>query len=229
MYTCHPNSPAAEIRGKLGHWIYVRNQYGMCKRPWKEHRTMSSQAQLDVQQQFKGIGLRWNAILTEAQRTGWRALAETVPHLDQLKQSAPLSGQNLYLSLCGACKWYSGIELDDPPGNLIGPPPMKIITLVADSSPQSLLITCDRIPAANEYWIFTASRPLNVGRATPGQAWCWAGWADETTTYPYEMIDDYTYYNGALIATKKLFMRVSGLYTDNGVITQGDQTSVIIA
>ena len=128
MPTAPPSIVITEIRGKIGQWVYARDAGGPLRRPWKEHRSMSSPAQDAQRLIYKAVYPRWSGNLTEAQRTAWRAFTENYPRQDQLGHGYCPSGQSRFNG-CNSISWkYAAAWLDDPPQTCIAisPPPSKL-------------------------------------------------------------------------------------------------------
>jgi hypothetical protein len=220
------NQPAiAEIRGKIGNWVYARNRSGALRRPWQEHKTVSSAAQDAWRLIFKAAALRWNSTLTDAQREAWRTFTETYPRHDMLSQAYSPSGQNRHAG-CNAISYaYAGTFIDDPPADLHCHQPTLVEITTATAVPQALSILMHGTLDANEYWVLYATKLTNVGLNNPARLWSPLASGNDALPFTYDAIAQYTALFSPLVAGKKVHVRLQIANVLTGTISTGIPTS----
>lgn len=229
MLTLSNKQIIAEIRGKIGQWVYARDSSGPLRRPWKEHRTMSSAAQDARRLIFKAAAERWNANLTDAQRLAWRKFTDNYPRTDQLGQRYAPSGQGRHAG-CNAISYaYAGSFIDDPPPDLHCHQPTKIEILTATADPQALSIRMYGTLDADEYWVLNATPLTNVGAFNVTRLWRPLDFGADALPYTYDAITAYTAKFSALIAGKKVHVRLQIANVATGTISIGISTSLLIS
>lgn len=201
----------AEIRGMCGDVVFSRNRGGAFSRSKITRVDPWSSLQNDIRAYSEIVGRRWNAVLTETQRTQWRALAATLQRTDQLRQTISLTGHQVFFQRNLALYWWHSTFLDNAP-----PPQPPLITTpvivtTAQATPASLILTFARNPAANESFCVTCSKPQNVGRYSPGSLMGYLNFVDETNMPPVNCTANYATYRGTLVVAKKLFFTVRSL------------------
>jgi hypothetical protein len=223
------NSPLiTEIRGKLDNWVYARNPQGPIRRPWQEHKTMSSSAQDAWRLIFKTVAARWNSTLTELQRQAWRTFTENFRRQDQLAQSYAPSGQNRHAG-CNAISYqYGGVYLDDPPRDLHCHQPTNVEILTATATPQALEIRMYGTLDADERWVLSATPLTNAGRSNVNNIWRPLDFSDDALPYTYDAIAEYTAKFSALVAGKKINVKFQIANVGTGTISQGITASKVV-
>ncbi len=224
------NNPlVVEIRGKLGAWVYARSPTGAIRRPWKEHPTMSSPAQDAERLIFKAAALRWNANLNDDQRLAWRTFTESYPRADALRQAYAPSGQNRHAG-CNAVSYaYKGTFLDNPPPDLHCHQPTQLEILTATAAPQALSIRIYGTLDADEYWVLCAAPLQNVGRSNVNNLWRPLDFGNDVLPYTKDALADYTAKFSALVATKKIHVRLQIANTATGTISTPITTSKVVS
>lgn len=213
------NAITLQIRGKLGAWVYASNPTGPIRRPWLEHRSMSSPAQDAWRIIFKAVALRWNANLNDAQRLAWRTFTETYRRSDQLQQTYAPSGQNRHAG-CNAISYaYAGTFLDQPPADLHCHQPALVEIITATAAPQALSIRMYGTLDADECWVLTAAPLMNVGRNNVNNLWRPLDFGNDALPYTTNAIAEYTAKFSALVAGKKINVRLQIANTATGTIS----------
>jgi hypothetical protein len=215
------NNPIyTELRGKLGNWVYARNHWGPLRRPWHEHRTMSSPAQDTWRAINHVVWPRWNLNLTDQQRAAWRAFTEQYPKHDQLRQSYCPSGQNRWAGCNSISYAYGGVFLDDPPVDLHCHQPGEVTILIATASPQALTIHMEGTLDADEYWVLAAAPLTKPGRFNVCNLWRPLAFGSDALPYTFDALSDYTAKFTALIAGKKINVKFQIANVATGTISQ---------
>ena len=225
----HPNAQIiSEIRGKLGQWVYYRDESGPNRRPWKEHRTMSSAAQDAQRAIFAAIYPRWSTNLTDAQREAWRQFTDNYPRRDQLSQSYAPSGQSRFNG-CNAISYkYAGTWLNDPPADLHCHQPTAVEILTATVTPQALSIRMYGTLDANEWWVLCATPLTALGVANVSRLWRPLAFGANALPYTFDAIADYTSKFSALTASEKVWARLQIANVATGTISIGIPTSLAV-
>ena len=229
MPTRPPSIAITEIRGKLDQWVYARNAQGPLRRPWLEHRSMSSPAQDAWRLIFKPGALRWNSTLTDAQRLAWRTFTENYPRRDQLGQMYAPSGQNRHAGMNAISYAYAGTFIDDPPMDLHCHQPTDVVILTATETPQALAIRMYGTLDADEYWVLCATPMTNVGAYNVTRLWRPLAFGADVLPFTYDAIAEYTAHFSALLAGSKVHVRFQIANTATGTISIGISHSLIIS
>ena len=216
------NSPlTSEIRGKLDQWIYARNPQGPFRRPYQEHKTMSSPAQNMQQAKFKAAALRWNSTLTDAQRQAWRTFTENYPRHDKLGQTYAPSGQNRHASCNTITNTYNSTFLDNPPLDLHCHQPTLVEILIATAAPQALRVRMFGTLDADELWVLCATPLTNVGKSNVSAIWRPLDFSTDALPYTYDAIAEYTIKFTALTAGKRINVKLQIANLTTGTISKG--------
>jgi len=219
----------SEIRGKCGDVVFARNRGGMFSRAQGVRVQPWSTPQISFRTVTHTIGLRWNANLTEQQRLQWNAFAATMAKTDQLRQAAPLSGQNWWFRINVSSYIQGPGYIDEPPPNLEILPAPLITAISATATPQSLLLTLDRSPGTDEYFNIAISKPLNVGRYNFARLLPVIAYIYPLETYPHDATAEFNLYHGPLIAGKKLALFTRTCNPANGQQSGSQLLTTIIS
>lgn len=84
--------------------------------------------------------------LSDAQRTAWRRLAQTLPHNNSLGISRALTGQQLFVSRMISRLLISTSILPDPPAGIQFPPPTNVVLTFQENT--QYVIAADIAPGA---------------------------------------------------------------------------------
>lgn len=228
MYTKPGSTAIAEIRGKIGAWVYTRGRYGPIRTPYQRYKPMGSTAQNAWRAIYKVVGKRWWNNLTEAQRLAWRTFTEQFPRSDQLGQVYAPSGVARH-SGCNAIAYnFAGTFLDDPPPDLHCHQPTQLEILTATAAPQALSIRMYGTLDANEYWTLDATPGKSPGRHN--FATLYRPIANGTNALPYtdNAIAAYTAAIGALVAAKKFAVRFRIANVATGTISRPQTAQAIV-
>jgi hypothetical protein len=229
MPTAPPSIAISEIRGKIGQWVYARDAGGPLRRPWKEHRSMSSAAQDAQRLIYQAVYPRWSATLTEAQRQAWRKFTDGYPRKDQLGQGYCPSGQSRFNG-CNSISWkYAAAWLDDPPADLHCHQPTAIEILTATETPQALSIRMYGTLDPDEYWVLSATPLTNIGVLNVTRLWRPLDFASDALPFTYDAIVQYTAKFEALVAGQKVHARLQIANVATGTISVGLSTSLAVS
>jgi hypothetical protein len=201
--------------------MFSRRQ-GVRVQPWSTNQN-------NIRTTLHIIGTRWNTTLTEAQRLAWNALAASMTKQDQLRQAAPLSGQNWWMRLNFANWWNGTGYVDDPPATLQSAPAPTITAVTATASPQKLLITVNRIPLTDEWFPIAASKPQNIGRYNFARLLCGFAWFEHGWTNPTDIISYYNSTIGTLIAGKKIALQIRSITPYTGILSSSHLITAIVS
>ena len=182
---------------------------------------MSSPAQDDNRLIFKAAALRWNAVLTDAQREAWRIFTERFPRTDQLGQKYAPSGQNRHAGCNAIANLVGYMWLDDPPLDLHCNQPQTLQIVTATAAPQALLVSVGDLMDADEIWLLCGTPQTNVGKHNVENLWRpFLTCADPLPT-TYDAILEYTAKFAPLVAGKKVNIKFQILNGRTGTISQG--------
>jgi hypothetical protein len=219
----------SEIRGKLGPWVYARNRGGPIRRPYQEHRTMTSPAQTAQQNLMAAVRPRWSSTLTETQRRAWREFTEQFTRHDQLAQAYAPSGIARFCG-CNIISYkYAGTFLDDPPVDLHCHQPTAVEILTATAAPQTLTIRMYGTLDANESWVLGSTPAKSVGFHNLANLWRPLAFGTNALPFTYNAIAAYTATFGPLLAAKRIGVRFQIANAATGTISQPQTTQAIVA
>ena len=229
MPTSPPSITISEIRGKLGWYVYDRDAGGPRRRPWKEHRTMTSTAQAAQRLIYAAVYPRWSTNLSDAQRQAWRTFTENYPRTDVLKQTYAPSGQSRFNG-CNSISWkYASAWLDNPPANLHCHQPTAVEILTATETPQALSIRMYGTLDADEYWVLSATPLTNLGVYFTKHLWRPLDFGPDPLPFTYDAITEYTAKFSALTTVKKVHVKLQIANAATGTISIGIQTSLAVS
>ena len=178
-----PSELISEIRNKAGASVFTRTRGGAVVRAYQpvvgNPNTVYQQAQRAA---VKALMNRWRTVLTDAQRQAWELVASQTFKVDVLAQRYNLAGVSHYMAVNLTMTALALSWVDDPPLGLFASDPGPL-SLVADSSLQTLVLTCTNGIGAGEVpflrltpglspainWWMTYMRVLPFPVVTPGQ------------------------------------------------------------
>jgi len=189
---------------------------------------MSSAAQDAWRLIFKAAALRWNSTLNDAQRLAWRTFTENFPRQDQLAQRYAPSGQSRHAG-CNAISFaYGAVYLDDPPPDLHCHQPTTVEILTATADPQALEIRMYATLDTDECWVLSATELTNVGKHNVNDIWRPLDFGSDALPFTYDAIAEYTAKFSALVAGKKVHVKLQIANVATGTISQGITTSITV-
>jgi hypothetical protein len=189
---------------------------------------MSSAAQDAWRLIFKAAALRWNSTLNDAQRQAWRTFTENYRRQDQLAQGYAPSGQSRHAG-CNAITFaYGAVYLDDPPRDLHCNQPTAVEILTATADPQALSVHMEGALDADEFWVLAATELTNVGKHNVNAIWRPLDFGSDALPFTYDAIAEYTAKFSALVAGKKVHVKLQIANVATGTISKGITTSLTV-
>lgn len=91
----HPEG--TQVSGSIGGTTWSHNRYGAYKRNRSVPVNPNTARQVAVRNSVRGLMIRWNNILTQAERDAWDVYAANVAWLNKLGQSVNLTGGSHYI------------------------------------------------------------------------------------------------------------------------------------
>lgn len=168
-----PSDFIVDMKGSILGTTYQRNRYGLIRRAKPNPTNPQTTRQQERRSLFGALSAGWRT-LTDAQRDGWRALAETTDLIPIFGDPKPQTGNTLYVALNSNLQLIGEATIDDAPGAY----PVGIIVsadiTVLDVSDQNFEIDVEytgghSVPASNKLIIY-ATPGLSAGINSPGQS-----------------------------------------------------------
>lgn len=108
------------ISGKIGGTVYARNRGGAYARNWAKPTNTPTTKQSANRLAFGNVSKDW-AALTEAQQSGWNALASTVTRINRLGDAYTPTGRQIFLESANNMRVIGQTPLTDAPFSLLQP------------------------------------------------------------------------------------------------------------
>lgn len=218
----------SEIRGTCGEVCYSRNRGGMYQKKKYVRIAAWSTAQNDFRTYSHDVTVRWNANLTDTQRTAWSAAAGELQLRDSLKQKVELTGQQYYIALNAPLYWCGGSIIDDPPpeSTVNAPPILSILT--ATASPPQLVIKFDRACDADEFFYLQSTKCIKPTINFFTDKWAFLYSIDDTLAPPLDAQTQFSVYHGALVAGQKIAFKIRAMNKITGKLSGPIQATTLI-
>ena len=200
----------SDARNKLNGSVLSKNRYGNYIR----NKTTPVNPQTTFQQNARAAlaanSQAWGG-LTEAQRNGWKALAQELPFTDIFGDSKTLAGNSLYNKLNGNLQKIGESPIDDAPVKE-AVPAIVAEALTASStggvlSSLSLQFSPSPIPAGVCAVIY-ATPGISPGRSFVKNQFRLISFANPAETSAKNIFADYSYRFGTPASGQKIFVRI---------------------
>lgn len=121
-----PGPVVGQISGSVGSTVFSHNRYGAYTRLRTIPTNPGTEYQIEIRAILGACSSAWKA-LTEEQKAGWNAWAQTNPIIDRLGAQQVLAGNVAYISLNHRILQAAETPIDDPP---VSDAPQPLLTLV---------------------------------------------------------------------------------------------------
>lgn len=195
----------ADARNALGGHVFSKNRNGAYLRMKVSPSQPRTAAQLDVRANFGDISAAWGAVLTDALRAAWIALAATVTIPDQFGNPQVPTGLQMYQRVNRNLFTIGQPRLDIAPGGT-GVESLTSITLTATFTGLVLSLAFTPTPlAASSHLVVTMTPEMSPGKTffTPFLKQIFGDPAPATAS-PTNLIAPWSAKFGTLIAGQKI-------------------------
>lgn len=217
-----------DARGKLDGIVFSKNQFGAYTRTKVTPVNPNSTRQTEVRNNLALNSKAWSNVLTDAQRAGWKALAENNPVTDIFGNSQVLTGIALYGRVNNVLRNLGVAVLTTAPGNLdvTGLVSMSA-TAGAGLSALDITFLDAPLPANHKLYIFaTGNLPGGVSFFKPRLRFIGASAAAEVSPFDAGALWEAKF--GELIEGNKLGLAVAVVNEANGAISPAIQILVTV-
>lgn len=154
-----------DARGSAGAIVYSKNRSGAYIRQKVSPVQPRTARQTLVRQQFSDLAIRWGAVLTDAERSAWIALAAVNPVVDVFGNSQILTGLQLYLRVNRNLQECTVATIDTAPADQ-QVQTIDSISVAASAGAQTITLTFLPTPVgAPEYMLVFATPPMSPGKS----------------------------------------------------------------
>jgi hypothetical protein len=154
----------ADARNKLGGHVFSKNRNGAYVRQKVSPSQPRTPAQLVVRASFGQFAAAWGAILTEAQRAAWTALASTNPVPDQFGNPQVLTGLQFYQRVNRNLFTIGQPRVDAAPGGT-GVESLATASMVATGGAGTIAFTFTPTPlGASTHLVVALTPPISPGK-----------------------------------------------------------------
>lgn len=208
----------SDVRNKLNGSVLSKNRFGNYIR----NKTTPVNPQTTYQQNARALlaamSQAW-AGLTEAQRSGWRALAQSLPFTDIFGDSKVLTGQMLYSKLNVNLEKMGETAVANAPAKVAVPfieAPLLVATQTASAmTVLDLSVLPATIPAGFEVAVY-ATPAINPGISFVKNQFRFIGVAPAPTTGDIDLLTLWNARFGTASPGQRVFVRIALVSTDSG-------------
>lgn len=229
-----PSDFVTDMTGSIAGTTYQRNRYGLIRRA----KPNPSNPQTDRQQArrsfFGSISSGWRG-LTEEQRLGWIALAETAGFIPIFGEPKPQTGNTLYI----ACNQNLLTVAEDTIEDAVDPPSFPATTDLEfdelDATHMAInqhfaATPADQVPDDFDLAIFiTPSLSAGISKPSASKFRLVAVANHGVNTAPFDLFTNYSDTFGPPVTGDKIFLRTVLIHIASGFSGVPFQTSGIVA
>lgn len=217
-----------DARGKLDGIVYSKNQFGAYVRTKVTPVNPNTQRQSEVRNNLSLNSKAWSNTLTDAERAGWKALAENNPVTDIFGNSQVLTGIALYGRVNNVLRNLVVAPLNVAPPNLdVTGLASLAVTAGAGLSAIDIAFTETPLPANHKLYLFaTGNLPGGVSFFKPRLRFIGSGAAAEVSPFDAGSLWEAKF--GDLIEGNKFGIAVAVVNEANGAIATAIQVIVTV-
>ena len=214
-----PGPITAEIRNRLGGIVYTRSHHGPTTRSWVDPDQTETGPRAWSKWVMQYASIRWNTVLTNAQRLAWIEFARTHRQRAHDFYRQTLTGQQWHTKLnCFTSFWF--VEyVDDPPPNLDVSDPGTVTQLECDITGQHLWLDCENWPTYPDYWYPYWTAPMNPGRMSNRQVYRQIWLIGEGDPRPFDFWTQYRVHFPAPTPGQRISLKLIALRRTTGATT----------
>jgi hypothetical protein len=203
--------------GSVGNQTSSRNRSGQYRRARSLPTQPRTSAQVNARARLTSASAAWRG-LTDAQRAAWNGFAQSFSVVNSLGQTINLTGAQCYVKVNTVLALTGSAAVTAPPA-LPTFGPTLATALTATAGTQALSVASTLTTGSSTYMVY-ASPQMSAGVSYCGQFRYLANFTQATAT-KLDILSAYTAKFGALLAGKKIFVKVvqnmSGMQ-DNGTL-----------
>lgn len=217
-----------DARGKLDGIVFSKNQFGAYTRTKVTPVNPNSTRQTEVRNNLALNSKAWSNVLADAQRSGWKALAENNPVTDIFGNSQVLTGIALYGRVNNVLRNLLVTPLDTAPPNL---DVTGLISMVATAgaglSALDIAFADTPLPANHKLYIFaTGNLPGGVSFFKPRLRFIGASVGVDVSPFDAGALWEAKF--GELIEGNKLGIAVATVNEATGAVSTAIQSLITI-
>lgn len=220
----------SEMRNKLNGSVMSKNRYGNYVRNKVTPVNPQTSFQQNVRALLSSLSSAWTG-LTEAQRNGWRALAQAIPFTDIFGDQKFLDGKAMYIKLNSNLVNAGEAAVSAAPAQ-VAIPEFAIDDLVAEETDGSL-VTLDAafnpavIPAGFVIAIY-ATPGVKPGVNFVKNLYRFIGTVDALAAGEADLLEMWNDRFGGVIPGQRIFVRAALISTDSGQAGIPTEQSAVI-
>lgn len=203
--------------GSVGNQTFSRGRSGAIIRQRSNPTQPRTAAQINARARLTSQSAAWRG-LTDAQRAAWNAFANSFTVVNRLGTTINLTGAQCFVKI-NTTNLLNGAAVVTAPPALPAFVACLVTGLTATAGTPTLKAT-SVAPAAGTTYMFYVSPQVSAGKSFQG-AFAWILTSAVVTAGAFDLLAAYTAKYGALIAGKKIFVKVvqsqAGMQ-DNGTL-----------
>ena len=208
----------SDMRNKLNGSVLSKNRYGSYIRNKVTPVNPQTSYQQNARQQLGVLSSQWNG-LTDAQRSGWRALASQIPSTDIFGDQKFLSGQVLYVKLNANLDKIGETTVSPAPAP-VSIPAGALSSLVAEETAGAMVsldltFNITSMPAGFKMAIY-ATPGVRPGRSFVKNQFRYIGSADTITASEFDALALWNARFGTVNPGDRIFVRTALVSTGSG-------------
>lgn len=215
-------------RGSMGGSTFSRNGSGAYVRLKVTPVNPNTPAQANARANFGANSKAWGAVLSDAQRQGWKSLAQNFPVNDIFGNSVILSGNVLYGKVNNVLRNLGLSAISDPPIDLSVTALETLAVTAAEAlSTIDIAFTVTPLPANHQLYIF-ASGNLPPGVNFYKNKLRYVGTSAAAQASPFDAGAEWELLFGELTAGNRFGIAVATVNTLNGAVSTAFQAIVTV-
>lgn len=213
----------SDARNKVAGVVFSRSRSGPYGRTKVSPTQPRTSYQRTVRSFFSALSKLWGDATMDANRAGWRSLAERYPVKDVFGNSRTLTGLQMFVKCNRALQAVGETVLLVAPASLIANTP-GVITATAVAGAGTIAITVATNPSLLEVPVIFAAGPVSRGKNTIGGALRQIMHPNPGVAGPYAAGASYVTKFGSWAVGQRLFFEVFYTRYDSGA--QGGKSAV---
>lgn len=224
-----PGGGVADIRGKDGGVVFSRNRGGNYIRRFVKPVNAQTARQLQVRASLSNAAKGWVQDLTQAQRDGWEAFAESNPITGKFGEQQLMTGSQAYIRLrVRAVEAGLNTLINAPADQQVEA--LTSATLTAEAGPDSLSLAYTATPlGANDHLQVFASPPISAGITNANTRLRLVHTSAAAAASPADILLDYQAVFGSTgSAGQKIICRARVIRANNLAVSPGLEATAIV-
>jgi hypothetical protein len=226
-----PSALVSEFSGAQGSTVASHNRFG----PYLRNRTIPVDPNSAGQQTYRTIlktaSAAWRS-LTDVQRAAWAATAATIIRVDSLGRNYYMTGHQFFVSTCQAIRLYDVLAAYPTiPSSVIAPADLTSYTPTpaAGAGTFGLAFAVTPVPALTKY-VVECTPQMSAGTNFIGRSRLRiVTLIPPASASPLALAASYVAKFGALVAGKKIALRLYAISSSGGRSNKSAQTVIVAA